>query len=186
MMRVVWIFLSILLVFASGCAPSPADAPSEPQAPPAEETSAPAISTSPAQGDVPEMTPTTPAAAGLENLVERAKEDLAQRLNIALAQINLMEAKAVVWSDASLGCPQPGKLYKQVPEDGALIVLQVNGTNYEYHNGGSRGLFLCERTYKNPLTPPKIELKDLTPFLPDKNKTPPPTPDRNIPPGEDQ
>jgi hypothetical protein len=187
-MRILRTSQILLLIFTFGCAPTQAEdlAPSEPQSRPVEETSAPAVSDPSFQGDSTEMTPTMPAPAGLENLIERAKEDLAQRLNIVLTQINLIEAKAVVWPDASLGCPQPGKLYKQVPEDGALIVLQVNGTNYEYHNGGSRGLFLCERTYKNPLTPPKIELKDLTPFLQDKNNPTPPTPDRNIPPGEDQ
>jgi hypothetical protein len=184
MMRTVWIFLSILLVFASSCAPSAADAPSEPQAPPAEETSAPAISASPSQGDVPEMPPTTPA--GLEHLVDRAKEDLAQRLNIILEQISLIEAKPVVWPDASLGCPQPGMRYQQVPEDGALIILQANGISYEYHNGGSRGLFLCQKTIKDPNPSPKIDFFNLTPGNPGSSNPDAPTPDRSIPPGEGQ
>ena len=80
----------------------------------------------------------------MQSLIEKAKEDLAQHLTVATTEINLVEAREVVWPDASLGCPQPGMKYKQVPEDGALIVLQAQGTVYEYHNGGSRGLFLCE------------------------------------------
>ena len=103
-----------------------------------------------------------------------------------MAQIDLIEAKSVVWPDASSGCPQPGMRYKQVPENGALIILQAQGTAYEYHNGGTRGLFLCEKTYKDPYTPPKIDLNDLTPSLRDKNTPPPLTPDNSIPPGEDQ
>ena len=80
---------------------------------------------------------TQPArASGLESLIEKAKEDLGQRLSIDVSQINLLEAEEVTWPDASLGCPQPGMRYKQVPEDGALIVLEAQGTTYEYHNGG--------------------------------------------------
>lgn len=130
------------------------------------------------------MTPslTTPVDPGLQSLVEMAKEDLAQRLSIPVAQINLTEAKAVVWPDTSMGCPQPGMAYLQIPEDGALIVLQVNGISYEYHNGGNRGLFLCEKTYKDLNPPAKIDLFNLTPSKSD----PPATPDNSIPPGEDQ
>jgi hypothetical protein len=145
-MRVVWIFLSILLVLVSGCAPSPADAPSEPQAPPAEETSAPAISTSPAQGDVTEMTPSTLAGAGMQDLIDKAIADLAQRLSIPTDQIKSMEAREVVWPDASLGCPQPDMVYEQVPVEGLLIRLSVGKEIYFYHTGSAADPFLCEST----------------------------------------
>jgi hypothetical protein len=98
--------------------------------------------------------PTPPGpSSGLESLIKRAKDDLARRLSISAAQIGLVEARAVVWPDSSLGCPQPGMRYKQVPEDGALIILQAQGKVYEYHAGGSRGLFLCEKIRKNPVPP---------------------------------
>jgi hypothetical protein len=122
----------------------------------------------------------------MEVLVEMAKEDLARRLSIPESQIALVEAKAVVWPDSSLGCPQPGMRYLQVPEDGALIILQAQGTSYRYHNGGSRSLFLCEMVYKDPNPPPKIDLNGLTPFLQKNTEPPPTTPDNSIPPGEDQ
>jgi hypothetical protein len=184
-MRVIWLFLIVLLFLVAACAPAAAGAPSEPQEPPAEQTPVPAVSVSPSQGDATEMIPTTPGAAGLENLVERAKEDLAQRLNIALAQISLIEAKVVVWPDASLGCPQPGMLYKQVPEDGALILLQANGISYEYHNGGSRGLFLCKQSTQKETPPPQLHLSDFTPRAPGSPDPQGPTPDSSIPPIEE-
>jgi hypothetical protein len=59
--------------------------------------------------------------------------------------------------------------YLQVPEDGALIILQVGGVVYEYHNGGSRGLFLCEKVHKDPNPPPQLDINNLTPSTPDKN-----------------
>jgi hypothetical protein len=153
--------------------------PDEALAPPA--STAPVVDTQTAS----EMTQPTPPP-GMEFLIEKAREDLAQRLSIGLTQISLVEARAVVWPDSSLGCPQPGMRYLQVPEDGALIILQAQGIVYEYHNGGSRGLFLCEMVYKDPYTPPKIDLHDLTPSSRDKNNPPPLTPDNSIPPGEDQ
>jgi hypothetical protein len=124
----------------------------------------------------------TPDTSGMESLIEMAKKDLAQRLSISVGVISLVEAKPVVWPDSSLGCPQPGMAYLQVPEDGAVIVLQFDGISYEYHNGGSRGLFLCEKNSKEPALTPKLDLFNLTPS---KSDPPPTTPDNSIPPGED-
>ena len=122
----------------------------------------------------------------MESLIEKAKEDLAQHLTVEISDISLVEAREVVWPDSSLGCPQPGMKYKQVPEDGALIVLQVQETVYEYHNGGSRGLFLCEKAFADPEKFPQIDITSLTPQILDKNAPPASTPDQGIPPGEDQ
>ena len=131
----------------------------------------------PQKDNTPMNQPTqSPTSSGLESLIENAKEDLAQCLSISTSQIDLVEAKEVVWPDSSLGCPQPGMKYRQVPEDGALIVLQAQGVEFEYHSGGSRGLFLCEKVYSSPEKPPQIDIIKLTP----------PPPDNGIPPGEDQ
>ncbi|MBN1369699.1 MAG: hypothetical protein JW954_05640 [Dehalococcoidaceae bacterium] len=82
---------------------------------------------------------------GLEDLISLAKQDLSVRLQISIGTIELLEARSVTWPDASIGCPLPGMQYKQVPVDGALIRLVAGGQVYEYHSGGSRGLFLCEQ-----------------------------------------
>ena len=41
------------------------------------------------------------------------------------------------------GVPLPDMRYEQVPTDGSLIVLSVDGAAYRYHSGGSRPPFLC-------------------------------------------
>ncbi len=135
-----------------------------------------------------QMNPTTYPTAdpSLQNLIDEAKSDLAQRLEIPIHQIILVEAKEVVWPDSSLGCPQPGMVYKQVPEDGALIILQVSDKNYEYHIGGNRGVFLCEKLPENSDKIIPIDITKLTPSSPDKNFSIPATPEDSIPPGEDQ
>jgi len=86
-----------------------------------------------------------PASPGLAGLVEQATADLAQRLSVDLDRIDLVEAKAVVWPDGGLGCPQPGMAYTQVRRDGALIRLRAGKRLYNYHSGGGRPPFLCEQ-----------------------------------------
>ncbi len=160
-MKTLWISLIILLSLALGSCGGAAGSPDLPLSSPT--------------GDNTQMDPSlpTPSASGLEGLIEKAREDLAHRLSISPDQISLVEATEVVWPDSSIGCPQPGMEYLQVPEDGALIILRAEGNLYEYHSGGRRGLFLCEKKYKNSSPPPQIDITN-------------PTPDNSIPPGEDQ
>ena len=97
--------------------------------------------------------PPTPADPGLQNLIKKAKEDLAQRLSISMAQINLVEMTEVEWSDSSLGCPQPGMDYLQVITPGYLILLEANAQTYEYHSNRDTYFVLCENS--NPPSLPK-------------------------------
>lgn len=174
-----------LLILGVGCQPV-ALTQSALQSAPDVGYTAPVLTAQEPKKDDTQMTQSSPSS-GLEFLIEKAKEELTQRLSIATSEISLVEAREVTWPDSSLGCPQPGMKYKQVPEDGALIILQVEGKLYEYHTGGSRELFLCEKTYKDPSPPPKIDIFNLTPSKPDtESSTDPPLPDNDIPPGEDQ
>jgi len=79
-------------------------------------------------------------------IVMQAKKDLAHRLSVKVDQINLLEVREVSWPDSSLGCPQPGKVYNQVSQDGLLIRLEAGGRMYFYHNAGTLNPFLCEET----------------------------------------
>lgn len=129
------------------------------------------------------MSPTLelPLDPAIQNRVNMAMADLSLRLSISTSEIKLLEAAPVVWPDSSLGCPQPGMAYLQVPEDGLLIRLEVSGQIYPYHSGGSRDPFLCEIVQKDPGRPPQIDLLTRTPFGPNTSSTP----DNSIPPGED-
>ena len=107
------------------------------------------------------MPPINPSDTGDQTrnpLITQAKEDLAERLGMPTTEIKLLSFEEVVWPDASLGCPQPGWRYKQVPSDGALIRLSVEGQVYDYHSGGSRGVFLCEISTKSTKSAPQIDL----------------------------
>jgi len=81
----------------------------------------------------------------LAPFVAAAIDDLATRLGVEPAGIEVDTAEFVVWSDRSLGCPQPGMAYAQVPTDGSRIVLVHDGDLYTYHTGGTVPVpFLCE------------------------------------------
>ena len=106
------------------------------------------------QGNNTQMTPTlpSPTASGLQNLIEKAKGDLAQRLSISADQISFVEAGEVEWSDSSLDCPQPGMEYLQVITPGYRILLESSGNVYEYHSNRDTYIVYCENSI--PLVPP--------------------------------
>jgi hypothetical protein len=126
------------------------------------ETSAPA-SQVPKVIDMENTSHPTPYDPALQPLVEQALQDLALRLGVTIEQIEVLEAQAVVWPDASLGCPQPGMAYIQIPHDGTLIRLEVDGREYEYHSGGNHDPFLCEPTIKAKSTSIKLDIFKTTP-----------------------
>lgn len=107
---------------------------------------------------VTSMMPTHGDRARLEALpqVVEARADLADRLTISPDQIEVVEVRAVTWPDTSMGCPAPGMAYLQVPQDGLLTRLRAGGQAYDYHSGGTRGPFLCERRGAAPKRKPGL------------------------------
>ena len=140
--------MSLIIVLLAGCS----QVGNQPTLETPDITLVPAT-VAPSVGDGSGQTPTFEEgqamyAPALEPYVQKAQEDLAQRLNISRNEIQVIEAKAVVWPDAGLGCPQPGMAYAQVQVEGVLVRLSHQGMTYDYHGGGSQDLFLCELTDK--------------------------------------
>jgi hypothetical protein len=152
------LLIGSLIILEAGCILIPAtNAPETSVGPSAEATAmteTQTIPTAPTEEDHLETEPSLPIPSipGLPALIEKAKEDLAQRLSIPSSQINIVETKGVFWPDASLGCPQPGTTYDQVQVPGYLILLQANDDEFEYHANIHNYVFYC----KNP-TPPILE-----------------------------
>lgn len=93
-----------------------------------------------------DMTPISPADLPviLQDIAEQAMTKLAEKLSIQKDQISLISVQSVVWSDSSLGCPQPDMNYLMVLTDGYRVVLTVDDEPYYYHaNKKGYGIF-CE------------------------------------------
>jgi len=111
-----------------------------------------------------EMSPTAESNrgnVGKNALIETAVSDLAERLGIAKDEIQVVSFEAVTWPDTSMGCPHPEMAYLQVLQDGSLIQLSAQGRVYEYHSGGNREPFLCEKT--SSVKPTPLTLDDFAP-----------------------
>jgi hypothetical protein len=55
-------------------------------------------------------------------------------LDIPTQEVEAVLFEPAEWSDASLGCPEPGKAYAQVITPGYRIVLRVGEKEYELHS----------------------------------------------------
>lgn len=72
-----------------------------------------------------------------------AVDDLARRLDIAPARVEVVSAQAVTWPSGALGCPAPDGMYTQALVEGFQLVLAAEGEEYHYHAGASGEPFLC-------------------------------------------
>lgn len=95
-----------------------------------------------ASGEVP-APPAASLPDGSEVALEKALSDLAARLKIDTSAIQVVSVEKRMWSDASLGCPQPGMMYAQVITPGFLIRLSAQGKTYTYHTSLTHAV-LCE------------------------------------------
>ncbi len=80
---------------------------------------------------------------GAQQAVLAAKRDMASRLGVPIEEVRVVQVEAVEWPDASLGCPEPGKMYIQVITPGYRIVLQAAGKTFEYHTDRGSRAVLC-------------------------------------------
>jgi hypothetical protein len=106
-----------------------------------------------------EMMPTAEVPPGLQGLVDRAVDDLAERLTIDKDQIEVVEVRTIVWPDGSLGCPEPDVAYIQVQREGLLIRLRAGQRVYRYHSGAGQPPFLCEHPEVPQDIPPSPGLR---------------------------
>jgi hypothetical protein len=72
-------------------------------------------------------------ARGLDSMMERARQDLAQRLGADPAKIRLGGMRPHQWDDSGLGCPREGEAIKAGPVNGFKLSLTYSGRTYTYH-----------------------------------------------------
>lgn len=67
-----------------------------------------------------------------ESAVQRAKQDLAKRLNVSESDISEGPVAKVDFPDMSLGAPADGEMSAQMIATGWKIGLRAAGKSYEY------------------------------------------------------
>ena len=95
--------------------------------------------------------------------------DLTKRLNVPVADVTIVEAKEMVWPDASFGLPRPDEMYAQVVTPGWRIILEAKNLRYLYctsdnhfRYGGPVGAWSASVLYELPPAQPDGNLnKDL-------------------------
>lgn len=84
-----------------------------------------------------------PIPGGAQPVVDRAVDDLAERMEIDRNQITVAAVEPVNWPDTSLGCPRPDMMYAQVITPGYRILLSYEGQTYEYHSDRGTRITYC-------------------------------------------
>lgn len=176
-MRIALSLLVLLgFVISTGCQANSAAQPVEPPSTVATDslsTRVPGSSTQRATAMA--QLPPTQADADLQSLIEKAEADLIKQFAVHAAQIQVVEARAVTWPNAALGCPQPGQAYAQVITPGYWVLLEADGKRYSYHADQAEQLILCMSAAggpgtEMPLFPPipvnPTEIKDGEPWVP--------------------
>lgn len=139
-MKTFWVSLIVLLSLAlTGCVSSQ----TVPDLPSATPTKKP-IST---QADDKQMNPLlpTPSASGMEDLIEKAKEDLAQRLEISVDSITVATVIGQEFSTDAFNCQTSKERIarEDSPQlvSGRSILLSASGHRYEYHANDQTVIF---------------------------------------------
>ncbi len=78
-----------------------------------------------------------------DRVIAEAKKRLASALGVSQEQIVLKYSEHVSWPDASLGCPEKGRVYAQVVTPGYRLVLSDGTTDFECHTDEQRRVVLC-------------------------------------------
>ena len=81
--------------------------------------------------------------------------DAAKRLQVAARQVVLTAAERVTWADASLGCPEPGKMYTQALVPGFRVVARAPSGQLVYHTDERARFATCEVMAMSPAPAPE-------------------------------
>jgi hypothetical protein len=77
-------------------------------------------------------------AASEQEIINRARADLAQRLGVNESEITMQSVGQTDFSDAALGAPVNDEMSAQVITPGWRIRLSARGQTYEYRSNGKQ------------------------------------------------
>jgi hypothetical protein len=78
------------------------------------------------------------------SLLEKIRQDAARLSSTAPEDVRITSARAVVWSDGSLGCPAPDEAYTQAVVKGFHVLAAVGLRKFDYRVAGAEHFRLCD------------------------------------------
>ncbi len=122
-------------------------------------TPTPSGPAAPAAPSTPTGSATLSPASDPETLINLAVRFLSAQLGATITRADLSDWgwSEIIWTDASLGCPQPGQVYAQVMTRGYMVTMELLGTTYEVRiTATGDSAVLCERPLSGtaPTSPP--------------------------------
>jgi len=86
----------------------------------------------------------TPMTTGVpKGILDPILENAAKLANVSREKLAIVRAESVVWSDGSLGCPEPGMQYTQALVNGYWVIIDAAGQKYDYRVGSGGSFRLC-------------------------------------------
>ena len=76
-------------------------------------------------------------------ILEAILKEVAALERVSPDQVAIARAESVVWSDGSLGCPEPGMAYTQALVKGYWVVVEAAGKKYDFRVGSGGTFRLC-------------------------------------------
>ena len=69
-------------------------------------------------------------------------------------QLVIVRTESVIWSDGSLGCPEPGMMYTQALVNGYWVAIGAEGQTYDFRVGSGGSFRLCPPGQGRPASRP--------------------------------
>ena len=79
--------------------------------------------------------------------------EAAKLAGVPVQQLVIVRAEAVVWTNGSLGCPEPGMEYTQALINGYWVLIKAAGQTYAFRVGGGGSFRLCPQGRGHPPLP---------------------------------
>lgn len=78
-------------------------------------------------------------------LLEEIVADTVDRTDVLVSDVEVTSIDAMTFNDASLGCPEPGKMYAQVLTSGFIVLVDADGAELDYRVAEGSDFFrMCE------------------------------------------
>jgi hypothetical protein len=87
-------------------------------------------------------------------ILESILKEAAAQAKVDRDQLVVARAQSVVWSDGSLGCPEPGMAYTQALINGYWVIVEAAGKEYDFRVGSGGSFRLCPPGQGRPPSQP--------------------------------